>query len=131
MRIERLTHIFQSMVLCPAAVCDLAINATASSVSPAVNDVIEFTITISNAQSWSDATGVQVTALLPSGHQYVSHSQGASYDSAAGVWTVGSLNNGESKELVIRAQVLASGVYLLSAEICAGQGTSAGSGNLW
>ena len=50
---------------------DLAVTKTVSDATPNVGDQITFTVTLSN-NGPNDATGVQVTDLLPAGLTFVS-----------------------------------------------------------
>ncbi len=85
---------------------DLSVSKTVSDVTPNVGDQITFTVTLSN-QGPDDATGVQVTDLLPAGVSFVSAnpSQG-SYDNASGMWTVGTVGPGIPQTLSITATVV-------------------------
>src|SRR5260370_928892 len=69
----------------------LAVSKTVNNARPNLGDTITFTVTLTD-NGPSDATGVRVTDLLPVGLTFVSAapSQG-SYDSATGLWTVGTL----------------------------------------
>jgi len=90
---------------------DLEISKTVSPTNPAIGANASFTIMVSNAGP-DAATGVEVTDLLAGGYTYVSGtaSQGA-YDSATGIWAVGTLNNGAGATLTIDATVHAMGPY--------------------
>ena len=78
---------------------DLSVTKTVSDATPNVGDQITFTVTLTN-QGPDTATGVQVTDLLPAGLTFVSAtpSQG-SYDSATGLWTVGTVSPGVPQTL--------------------------------
>ena len=96
---------------------DLSIAKTSSSPTPNVGDNVTFTLTVTN-NGPSDATGVVVNDLLPSGYTYVSDTPSAgSYVSGTGVWTVGNLTNGASATLQIVVTVNATGVYANTASI--------------
>jgi uncharacterized repeat protein (TIGR01451 family) len=84
---------------------DLSVTKTVSDATPNVGDQITFTVTLNNAGP-DDATGVQVTDLLPAGLTFVSAtpSQGT-YDSNTGLWDVGALANGAQTVLTIGATV--------------------------
>ncbi|MBN2566272.1 MAG: DUF11 domain-containing protein, partial [Candidatus Eisenbacteria bacterium] len=67
---------------------------------PDEGDTITYTLTVVN-NGPARATGVSLTDPLPTGVTYTSHSGDGSYDSGTGVWTVGTLDNGESAVLHI------------------------------
>ncbi len=85
---------------------DLELSKTVSSSSPAQNDIVTFTITLSN-RGPADATNVVVRDVLPAGLVYLdaAPSQGY-YDTQTGFWGLGTLPNNASVVLKIRVQVL-------------------------
>ncbi|TDP03209.1 PKD domain-containing protein [Flavobacterium sp. 245] len=98
---------------------DLSITKTVSNAAPVVGSQVTFSVQLSNAGP-QDTNGVAVTDLLPSGYTYVSYTATAgSYNSATGLWTVGSVLNGASNTLQITATVNATGTYLNTAEVTA------------
>ncbi len=111
-----------SATLTPQLV-DLALSKMIDDPKPSVGDTIEYTVTLTNAGP-SSATGVVVTDLLPSGVQFVSStpSQGT-YDATSGLWSVGTVANGATPTLVIRATVLSSGTATNTAEVTAADQT--------
>ncbi len=90
----------------PGQQTDLAVAKSVSDPTPNVGDQITFTITLANFGP-GDATGVQVTDQLPAGLTFVSAtpSQG-SYDSASGLWAVGTVTAGTPQTLAITATVV-------------------------
>jgi uncharacterized repeat protein (TIGR01451 family) len=88
---------------------DISIAKVASSARVNVGSPVTFTITAGN-NGPSDATGVQVTDVLPAVLTYTSAaaSQGT-YQSGTGVWSVGTLTNGAVATLTITATVASSG----------------------
>ena len=82
---------------------DLSIVKTASDTNPDDEEVISYTITVTN-NSTTNGTGISVTDVLPTGLVYQS-STPAGYDDSTGIWTVGNLNAGESKSLTISIKV--------------------------
>jgi uncharacterized repeat protein (TIGR01451 family) len=98
---------------------DLSIAQSLSTSTPNVGDTVQFTITLSNLGRLN-ATAATVSDLLPTGLQLVasSASQG-SYNSAAGVWTVGAVANGGSAQLVLTANATTTGTFSNTATITA------------
>jgi len=86
---------------------DLAVLKSVLPTSASEGDPVDFTIQLTN-NGPNDATGIELTDLLPSGLSYDSAvpSQG-SYVSGTGIWTVGGVTNGGSASLVITATTLA------------------------
>jgi uncharacterized repeat protein (TIGR01451 family) len=91
--------------VCANGGVDLEVSKVFGPFTPCEDSSVTYTITVTNPSS-SVATNVQVTDLLPSGLTYVSNlpSQG-SYNSVTGLWTVGSLNAGNSATLSLIATV--------------------------
>jgi len=85
---------------------DLSLTKDVDDPTPDVGSNVTFTIVVSNGGP-SDATGVSVIDVLPSGLTFVSANPAASYNSSTGVWTVGNLTNGASATLTIVATVSA------------------------
>ncbi len=83
---------------------DLGIVKTVSDPTPDEGDTIIYTIILAN-HGPDDATGVEVTDLLPSEVSYVSDDAGGDYDDATGLWDVGDLANGSIAVLKITATV--------------------------
>ena len=102
----------------PAA-ADLSLTKEIDDPTPALGNDVTFTITVSNAGP-DQATGVVVTDQLPAGLEFVSSnpSQGT-YNSATGVWTVGSVNSGGNATLEIVATVTVTAALDNVAEITA------------
>ncbi|MBW8012408.1 MAG: sortase, partial [Chloroflexi bacterium] len=88
---------------------DLSIIKGVDNSTPNVGSNVIFTITVSNAAGFSDATGVSVEDILPSGYTYVSDDSGGAY--TANIWTIGDLAAGSSATLNITATVMATGPY--------------------
>jgi uncharacterized repeat protein (TIGR01451 family) len=84
----------------PGPFADLSITKTVDVANPGEGSTIIYTI-----NGPDDATGVEVTDLLPSGVTYVSDDGGLSYDSGTGVWSVGNLTASSSGTLNIDATV--------------------------
>jgi LPXTG-site transpeptidase (sortase) family protein len=85
---------------------DIVVLKTVNNAAPTQNTNVTFTITATNNGPGA-ATGVQVTDLLPAGLTLVSAtpSAGTTYNSATGVWDIGSLANGANATLSVVAKV--------------------------
>jgi uncharacterized repeat protein (TIGR01451 family) len=103
----------------PTPIVDLSLVKAVDNATPDVGTNVMFTLTVSNAARFSDATGVAVTDLLPTGYTYVIDDGGGAYNSGTGVWTVGGVTAGSNAVLNITATVNATGVYLNAAEVTA------------
>ena len=88
---------------------DIGIIKCSNTTTPNYLNNVTFTIKAHNYGP-DQATGVQVTDLLPSGLKYISSSvtQGT-YNSQTGVWTIGNIQNGDTKFLTIIAEVMKTG----------------------
>ncbi len=84
---------------------DIEVEKSASSSNLQDGDTFYYTVTVKN-NGPDNATGVQVTDVLPQGVDFISYSatQGT-YDFNTGVWMVGNLANGVSQTLTINVQV--------------------------
>lgn len=85
---------------------DLALTKTSDTERANVGDTIEYRVTVSN-DGPTDATGVVVSDPLPAGLTFVSAtpSDGGTYNSQTGNWSIPLIPAGESRELVLRANV--------------------------
>jgi uncharacterized repeat protein (TIGR01451 family) len=108
---------------------DLAVTKTVSNATPNVGDVITFTITV-NDSGPNSATNVQVTDALPAGISFVSAnpSQG-SYNSATGIWTVGTVVQATPQTLQLLAQVVSPNALTNTASISHADQFDANAGN--
>jgi len=96
---------------------DLTITNTVDNPTPNFGDQVTFTVTVNNVGE-GDFINTIVSDLLPSGLQLVSSSATAgTYDPATQVWTIPSLNAGQSVVLTVVAEVLPSGTYTSVAAI--------------
>ena len=98
-----------STVVTHLKTADIGITKYASTTKPNYLDNVTFTIKAHNYGP-DQATGVQVTDILPNGLKYISASvtQGT-YNSTSGVWTIGNINNGSTVLLTIIAQIEKTG----------------------
>jgi len=92
-------------------VIDLSITKTASTMTPAVETAVSFTIS-ANYVGDVNATNVQVSEVLQSGYVFVSYSSTVgTYDNLTGVWTIGTIIPGSQATLTIVATVALTGTY--------------------
>jgi uncharacterized repeat protein (TIGR01451 family) len=83
---------------------DLELSKTVDNPEPDEEEEITFTITLTN-RGPADATGFEVTDLMPDGLSYDSDDGFGAYNDVTGVWTVGDLDAGASVTLTITAEV--------------------------
>ncbi|UII81180.1 gliding motility-associated C-terminal domain-containing protein [Flagellimonas sp. CMM7] len=95
-----------TIVPIPDGLADLSLTKVVDDPTPNVGDVVEFTLNVNNNGS-SDATGVVITDLLPSGYTYQSHITTAGiYDSNTGIWNInGTILNQSTETLVMLTTV--------------------------
>jgi uncharacterized repeat protein (TIGR01451 family) len=112
-----------SVTVTPASI-DLSLEKTVNNPTPNVGENVTFTITVTNAAGSNDATGVEVTDILPAGLTFVSAnpSQGA-YTAGTGIWNVGTISAGASATLNIVATVTTGGVKTNMAAVTAADQT--------
>ena len=107
----------QATFVVSAPQIDLSLSKTVDNTSPLIGDPIQFTIGLSNAGP-SNATSVQVRDLLPVGLQYLSSTpEVGTYNSATGIWNVGSLASGANVTLLISASPTGTGIITNTAEV--------------
>jgi len=96
---------------------DLSVQKTVDNSAPLFGSNVTFTILARNSGP-QNATGVNVTDLLPSGYTFVSATPSSgTYASGTGIWNIGNLANGTTLTLTITATVNATGVYANTATI--------------
>jgi uncharacterized repeat protein (TIGR01451 family) len=109
----------QASVTINPLISDLSITKTVNNAAPNRDDIIIFTILVSNAGP-DPAINVTIKDLLPSGVMYISDDSGGSYNNSTGFWAVGSLlasGLGSSDTLNITAKATVSGAKTNSAEV--------------
>ena len=103
----------------PSPLADVGITKVVDNSTPNVGTDVTFTIVATN-NGPSNATGTNVSDVLPSGYTYVSHTvTSGSFNN--GLWTIGNLNNGISETLTITATVNTTGNYTNTAIIDANE----------
>ena len=114
---------YDCATITPVALIDLELTKTVDNPTQSIGSNVNFTISLVN-QGPSDATGVAVADLLPSGFSFVSSTPSVgTYDNASGVWTIGDFAATATASLVLEATVLASGDYTNTAQVSAANET--------
>ena len=108
-----------SVTLNAAESANLTVTKSLTRSSPHVGELLTFNVIVAN-QGPSPATGIAVTEVLSAGLEFEAAvpSQGA-YNSATGIWTVGSLGNAGSAGLTITARVTQAGTVINTASVTA------------
>ncbi len=99
---------------------DLSIHKSVDTSTPKVGDSVIFSLMVTN-EGPSNASGVAVSDLLPSGYTYLSDNGAGTYVNSTGLWTIGNLVNGGSALLTITATVNATGNYTNTATVTGAQ----------
>jgi uncharacterized repeat protein (TIGR01451 family) len=105
---------------------DLELTKTVSNPNPPAGSNVTYTLTVSSsAFSVETANGVQVRDVLPAGAVFVSASGTGSYNSATGIWDVGSVapNGSASLDIVVTVDAPAASTITNNAEIIASSAT--------
>ena len=101
----------KSLNVTVASCSDLTITNTVSNPTPNFGEQITFTVTVNNVGQ-GNFINTLVSDLLPSGYDLVSSNTTlGSYDPKTQIWTIPTLNAGQSVTLTIVAEVLPSGNY--------------------
>ena len=80
---------------------DLAVTKIVNDSAPGEGDTIAYTVRVTN-NGPNNATGIEVTDILPPGLTYLSDTPGqGSYDSITGIWSIGDLADGSVATLSI------------------------------
>lgn len=88
---------------------DLSLTKSVSNAAPAFGTSINYVLSVTNAgASTLTATAVTVQDTLPAGFTFTGASGFGSYNSATGVWTVGSIPAGTTRTLTISGTVAAT-----------------------
>ncbi|MEH6705513.1 MAG: gliding motility-associated C-terminal domain-containing protein [Galbibacter orientalis] len=115
---------FGQIAVVPRRPTDIEVVKTVDDDTPGIGDVINYTISVLNnfngGVNISDATGIVVRDILPSGLSFESASASVgTYDESVGTWNIGDLANGATVTLTISARVRALGNYTNTAELIA------------
>jgi uncharacterized repeat protein (TIGR01451 family) len=83
---------------------DIRVTKSASTLAPVAGQTMTFTLTASNLGQ-INATGAQVTDLLPAGLTFVAATGNGSYSSASGLWNIGALDADTTATLTLTVTV--------------------------
>ncbi len=96
---------------------DLSVTKTVDDATPNLNDTVTFTVLVANAGP-SDASGVEVQDILPSGLAFEGFTASTgTYVASTGQWIVGAIPSQESEQLSIRARVTDVAVVVNMAQV--------------
>lgn len=98
---------------------DLNLAMVADTITPTYGSNVTLTLSVTHEAGTLSTNGVEVTVNLPAGLVYQSDNGGGSYNSATGVWTIGTMNPGDIETIDIAAEVMSSGSHATTAEITA------------
>ncbi len=102
----------------PASIPDLSLSIAPASLSPSVGANTFLDILLDNS-GLTAATGVEVSALLPSGLTFVSDDSTGAYNPSTGIWSVGNAASGSTQRLRLLVNVAPAGSYTMNAEVTA------------
>ncbi|MCP4543981.1 MAG: tandem-95 repeat protein [Chloroflexi bacterium] len=83
---------------------DLGVSKSVNSPLPNEGDIVIYTLQVTN-EGLTDTTGVVVSDTLPPGVSHWADGGDGNYDETTGVWTIGTLNDGDVATLYITATV--------------------------
>ncbi|MET0946050.1 MAG: gliding motility-associated C-terminal domain-containing protein, partial [Flavobacterium sp.] len=107
----------KSLNVVVATCSDLTITNTVNNPKPNFGEQVTFTVTVNNVGEGNFINTV-VSDLLPSGYDFINaNASGGTYDQTTTLWTIPTLNAGQSVTLTIVAEVLPGGDYLNVATI--------------
>lgn len=89
-------------------VADLSVIKLINNSNPNYNDLIKWTIIVSN-NGPNAATGVVVNDLLPNAVEYISSNPSKVYNPVSGIWDIGNLDVGEKLQLDIVSKIVKTG----------------------
>ncbi len=99
----------------PVPVAELGVTSSINSTTPAIGSTVTLVISANN-NGLNNATGVNVSNILPTGYTFVSATASNGIYTAPN-WIIGNLPIGQTAVLTIQAIVKATGIYNLSSVI--------------
>ena len=99
-------------------IVDVAVNKTVDNELHYINDIVVWTIRVSNAYNGTNATDVVMNDILPVEFEFINYTATVgSYDAVSGVWTIGFMGNGTEETLVITSRAKAVGTFINFANV--------------
>ena len=95
---------------------DLQVNQTQNTTTQNNNTYVTYTITATN-NGPDNATGLQITDLLPTELTWISDTSQGTYNPTTGIWNIGTLNNNTNTTITITAQITGTGTITNTAQI--------------
>lgn len=93
------------------AVTELSLTNTVDKALQQIGQPVTFTVQLKN-NGPSNATGVNVTDLLPAGYKLTNQAvTSGSYDAVSGLWNIGNLANGGTETLTLEAILIVNGPF--------------------
>jgi len=89
----------------PTDFADLSLTKAVSDTAPEFGDTINYTLSLTNSGVSAQTATPEVTDLLPTGVNYVSHSGPGTYDEVTGIWAPGAVSIGQTVQLTITVTV--------------------------
>jgi uncharacterized repeat protein (TIGR01451 family) len=103
---------------------DLEVNMTADNPSPSIGSKVNFTICVTNNKGGTPATNIEILNILSKNFSYFSNLTSCGlYNSKTGIWTIPSLESGESACLIITAIAVLTSTPTQLAMILDGSGS--------
>ena len=103
---------------------DLSVTITADNMHPAIGSKVNFTICVTNPEGGAPAKNIEILNLLSKNFSYFSNiTADGAYDHNTGIWSIPSLQIGETTCLIITAIAVLSSVPTQMAMILDGSGS--------
>ncbi len=103
---------------------DLGVSMTADNPSPAIGELVNFTICVTNHKGGTPAADIRILSRLSKNFSYIGNlSSSGWYDPTTGIWTIPSLESGETVCLTITARAVLSSTPTQLAMILDGSGS--------
>ena len=99
-------------------IVDVAVNKTVDNELHYINDIVVWTIRVSNAYNGTNATDVVMSDILPAEFEFINYTATVgNYDAVSGVWYIGFMGNGTEETLRITSRARAVGTFINFANV--------------